>query len=52
MIEYGKAMVPHKYPIVFLLIIDVWTANVFPTLKSTQELYSSVVFGLKRRVSR
>jgi hypothetical protein len=29
MVEYGKAMVPHKYATIFLLIIDVWTARFF-----------------------
>jgi hypothetical protein len=40
MIGYGKAIVPHKYPMVFLLITNVWTTTFFPTLKSTTKFYS------------
>jgi hypothetical protein len=38
MVGYRKAMVPHKYLMVFLIIIDVWTVTFFPTLKSNEKI--------------
>jgi hypothetical protein len=40
MVRYGKAIIPHKYPMNFLLIIYVWTETFLLTLKSTTKFYS------------
>jgi hypothetical protein len=40
MIRYRKTIVPHKYPMNFIFIINVWIETLLLALKSTTELYS------------
>jgi hypothetical protein len=48
MVEYGKVIVSHKYPMVFMLIINVWTATFFPTLKNIKGIIFLVFFFVEK----
>jgi hypothetical protein len=48
MIRYGKIIVPHKYPMNFPLITNVWTATFLLTLKSTTKFHSCCSFQVEK----
>jgi len=39
MVRYGKAIMPHKYPMNFLLIVNLWTTTFFLTLNTTTKFH-------------
>jgi hypothetical protein len=48
----GRVIVPYKCVMVFPCITDVWTATSLPTLRALRNYIPSVVYGLKRKVSK